>query len=58
MLIYYAHSMLIYNTEREREEIEDIKKGFIFYDKLQDRIINPNGWIYDNGDEKSIMEQC
>ena len=58
MLIYYAHSMLIYNTEKEKEEIEDIKKGFIFYDKLQDRIINPNGWIYDNGDEKSIMEQC
>lgn len=58
MLIYYAHSKSIYNTEREKEEIENIKKGFIFYDKLQDRIINPNGWIYDNGDEKSIMEQC
>ncbi len=26
MLIYYAHSMLIYNTEKEKEEIEDIKK--------------------------------
>ena len=45
MLIYYAHSMLIYNTDKEKEEIENIKKGFIFYDKLQDRIINPNGWI-------------
>ena len=25
MLIYYAHSMLIYNTEKEREEIDLIK---------------------------------
>ena len=28
MLIYYAHSMLIYNTDKEKEEIENIKKGF------------------------------
>ena len=51
MLVYYAHSMLIYNTEKEREEIDLIRN----YDTT---IINPNGWIYNSGNEKDIMEQC
>ena len=53
MLIYYAHSKLIYNTEKEKEEFSIIKNSF-----KDDIIINPNGWVYDNGKEKDIMEQC
>ena len=53
MLIYYAHSKLIYNTEKEKEEFSIIKDNF-----KDDIIINPNGWVYDNGKEKDIMEQC
>lgn len=59
MLIYYAHSMLIYNTEKEREEIDLIKlnEGHT-YGNYDVTIINPNGWIYDNGNGKDVMEQC
>ena len=53
MLVYYAHSKLIYNTEKEKEEFSVIKDNF-----KDGVIINPNGWIYDNGKEKDIMEQC
>ena len=51
MLVYYAHSMLIYNTEKEREEIDLIRN----YDTT---IINPNGWIQNSVNEIDIMEQC
>ena len=53
MLVYYAHSKLIYNTEKEKEEFSIIKDNF-----KDSVIINPNEWIYDNGKEKDIMEQC
>ena len=59
MLVYYAHSMLIYNTEKEREEIDLIKlnEGHT-YGNYDVTIINPNGWVYDNGNGKDVMEQC
>ena len=53
MLIYYAHSKLIYDTKREKEEIEIIQDAF-----TNSHIINPNGWIYNNKRESDIMEQC
>lgn len=53
MLVYYAHSKLIYNTEREKKELSIIQDNF-----KNANIINPNGWIYDCGKERDIMEQC
>ena len=38
MLVYYAHSKLIYNTEKEKEEFNIIKDNF-----KDGVIINPNG---------------
>ena len=53
MIIYYAHSMEIYNKEQEKKELELIKEHF-----KNATIINPNGWIYDNGKGADIMKQC
>lgn len=53
MIIYYAHSMLIYNKEQEKAELKLIKDHF-----KDATVINPNGWIYDNGKGADIMKQC
>lgn len=52
-LIYYAHHKSKYNTKTELNEINKIEKAFNL-----SRIINPNGWIYQCGNENSIMNQC
>ena len=52
-IIYYAHHIRKYNTEEERKEINIINNKF-----NNSLIINPNGWIAQENDEKSIMNQC
>lgn len=52
-IIYYAHHINKYNTDEEIKEIELIKNHF-----KDCFIINPNGWIAQDNDEKSIMNQC
>lgn len=50
--IYYAHHQWKYGTKEETEELKVIKRNF------EGLIINPNGWIYENGDETYCMGQC
>lgn len=52
-VIYYAHHMCKYNTKEESNEIDLIKCNFI-----SSTIINPNGWIYECGNESIIINQC
>lgn len=52
-IIYYAHHMNKYNTQEELKEIKMINS--LFKDSA---LINPNGWIYDCGNEEIIMNQC
>lgn len=51
--LYYAHHMFKYNTEEEKKELNLISEKFNNY-----YIINPNGFICQENDEKSIMNQC
>lgn len=52
-VIYYAHNLNKYNTLEELKELELIE------DKFDNSvIINPNGWIYQDAEEKTIIEQC
>ena len=54
-LIYYAHSMEIYNTKIEKKEFDTI------YDKFQNEyicIINPAIWISQNMNGHDAMQQC
>jgi len=54
--IYYAHSKLIYNTEKEDEQLELIS---YWRKSSTTNIINPNGWIaQDISSEEDIMKQC
>lgn len=52
-VIYYAHHLDKYNTLDELNELDLIESQFD-----NSVIINPNGWIYQDTDEKTIMEQC
>lgn len=52
-VIYYAHHLAKYNTIEELQELELIEKEF-----SNSVIINPNGWVVQDADEKIIMEQC
>lgn len=51
-MIYYAHHMWKYNTEEEKREIN------LIWNRFQELIINPNGWIAQNNTEEAIMNQC
>lgn len=50
--IYYAHHQWKYGTKEETEELKVIERHF------EGLIINPNGWIYENGDNEYCMGQC
>ena len=52
-IIYYAHSLDIYNTDKEKAELKTIRNIY-----TQALIINPNGWIAQNMSPSNIMEQC
>lgn len=52
-VIYYAHHMNKYNTLEEIKEYESILENF-----NEPVVINPNGWIYQCGDNEYIMGQC
>ena len=57
MLIYYAHSILIYGTPKEKTESQIIQQ---FYSGST--IINPNTYTYtwrnNNLDSAKIMQEC
>lgn len=48
-MVYYAHSLFIYNTSREIRELLFLKKTF-------DKIINPNGDIVWRGSMRPYLE--
>lgn len=50
--IYYAHHQWKYNTDEEQKEIQQINEN------LEGFIVNPNGWVYENGNEEYCMGQC
>lgn len=52
-IIFYAHHLWKYGTQKEIDELCVIKKHF-----KDSVIINPNGWINQCGDEKYITGQC
>lgn len=52
-VVYYAHHMWKYDTQEEIIEADMINNHFD-----NPIIINPNGWIFDCGDEHVIMKQC
>ena len=52
-IIYYAHNIDSYNTKDEEDKIDIIKNYF-----MTPFVINPNGWIYQGGNEQIIMNQC
>lgn len=52
-VIYYAHHLAKYDTLEELKELDLIESNFD-----NSVIINPNGWINQDADEKTIMEQC
>lgn len=52
MNVYYGHSLLIYDTEREKEELNFIKKTF-----PTSKIINPNTDIPWKGDMDIYLEK-
>ena len=51
--IYYAHHLWKYNTEIEKYEIDVIKTVFPMAN-----IINPNGAVTQDREEKDIMKDC
>lgn len=52
--VYYAHSINDYGTEKEKRELDNIYRHF--NDTVL--VVNPNGCVPQNREEKDIMEMC